>query len=336
MSAGAPRAGEPMWAVVFHRYGGPGVLEMMEAPVPRLRPGEVLVRTASSGLSAVDLDYRSGAVRPHGLGFPKQTGFDALGQVVDSRSAHVPVGAWVWCVLGLEPLRRRGTAVEYLAIDDTRVGLFPQGWIPPEQLGSLPLGALTALCALRDAARAQPGQRILVVGAGGAVGTAALQLARMRGIEADAVAGASGLEVCAELSAQEVVDRHDSRGMERLRRGPYDAVILAAGRAEDWIEAVRPAGRMALTRPAAAWPGLCCTSRVLRRRLVLRPVLAGHEADDLTRLASLAARGRLRPVVGRTYGIEDLVRAHAEYGRGGTSGARLIIHRRGAGPARRR
>lgn len=134
------------------------------------------------------------------------------------------------------------------------------------------MGALTALCALRDAARARPGQRILVVGAGGAVGTAALQLARMRGIGADAVTGASGLEVCAELGAQEVVDHHDIRGTERLRRGLYDAAILAAGRAEDWIEAVRPAGRMALTRPAAAWPGPRSAARVLRRRLVVRPV----------------------------------------------------------------
>ncbi|MEZ5089786.1 MAG: hypothetical protein R2719_08685 [Micropruina sp.] len=119
-----------MWAVQYHRYGGPSVLRRELVPRPVLRPGEVLLETVAGGVSLIDLLYRSGRVRLHGAGFPKQPGFDALGIVRESRVAGIRPGAWAWTVLGLEPARRRGTAVELLAVEADRLGVFPDGFVP--------------------------------------------------------------------------------------------------------------------------------------------------------------------------------------------------------------
>ncbi|HBX81396.1 MAG: zinc-binding dehydrogenase [Propionibacteriaceae bacterium] len=312
-----------MWAMQYHRYGAADVIQREEAAAPTLATDEVLVRTTSSGVSAIDLMYRAGQLRIHGFGFPKQPGFDALGQVVESRNPAIRPGTWVWTVLGLEPRRTRGTAVELLTLDPSRVGVFPDDFVPDPTVGSLPLGALTALKSLRDIARLQRGERVLIVGAGGAVGTAAVQLATILGARADAVCGAKGLELCAALGAEQVVDHADA-DVQAIQHGhAYDVVLVAAGRGTDWLDAVRPGGRMVLTRLDTWVAGLPAAWRGRVRTL---GVAAGHDSGDLTWLAQQVAAGGLRPTVGVTYPMTDLARAHADYGHGGTAGARLIVH----------
>lgn len=224
--------------------------------MPVLRPGEVLIETVSSGVSDIDLMYRSGRLRTHGMGFPKQPGSDVLGVIRDTRSSAAQPGRWVWSVLGLEPTRRRGTAVEYLRIDSSRIGLFLDGDAPEADIGALPLGALTALKSLRSA-RVAGGQRVLVVGAAGAVGTAAIQLARFLDADVDAVAGPAGQDVCHRLGASEVFN-HTTASVDAVQRsGSYDAVVVAAGRGKDWLGAARPGSRVVLTR--AQDPSFRCT-----------------------------------------------------------------------------
>lgn len=312
-----------MWAMQYHRYGDPSVLRREEIPAPVLRDGEVLVETVSSGVSLVDLMYRSGEIRLHGVGFPKQPGFDALGRVTESRNPAVAAGAWVWTVLGLQPLRRRGTAVELLALDPAHLGVFPSGYTPDPATGCLPLGALTALKSLRDGAQVRSGERVLVVGAGGAVGTAAIQLAQGMGAGVDAVCGRLGLELCSSLGAQRTFDHADA-GIRAVQDGhKYDVVLVAAGRGGDWLGAARPGGRVVFTR-IDAWARTLPAARRARTRI--RSVAAGHGAAELTSLAGQVAAGTLRPVVGAAYTVNDLARAHAEYGRHGTCGARLVTH----------
>ena len=153
-----------MWAVQYHRYGDPSVLKTEEVAVRKPKPGEVMVETVSSGVSAIDLMYRSGKLRMHGVGFPKQTGFDVLGIVRESRVPGIEADRWVWAVLDVEPLRRRGTAVQYLTVGSERIGAFPEEFVPPAEAGSLPLGSLTALRGIRDGVRAR--RRIGAIAAG--------------------------------------------------------------------------------------------------------------------------------------------------------------------------
>ena len=311
-----------MWAVQYHRYGGPEVLQRDEVPLPALRPNEALIETVSSGVSAIDLMYRSGQLRVHGIGFPKQPGFDVLGVVRDSRIPGIDEGRWAWAVLGLEPAQRRGTAVEFLRVDASRLGVFPEGYEPTPEAGSLPLGALTALKSLQST-QITAGQRLLVVGAAGAVGTPAIQLARAQGVTVDAVAGHAGLDLCHQLGASEVIDYSTSAVHAAQNDGNYDAVIVAAGRGKDWLQAANDSGRIVFTH-AGNWARTLPPALLRRRRI--SGVAAGHSNVDLTRLAQQVATDNLRPTVGRMYSINDLARAHQEYGEDGTVGARLVLH----------
>lgn len=312
-----------MWAMQYHMYGDPSVLRCEDVAPPMIRDGEVLVETISSGISQIDLLYRAGRVRTHGVGFPKQPGFDALGQVRESRNPDLPVGTWIWTVLGLEPTRRRGTQVELLALDPSRVAPFPAGFEPRPEVGSLALGALTALVGLRTASL-RSGERALVVGGAGAVGIAAIQLARHLGAAVDAVSGSAGLDVCAGLGADLVVDHAHPSASAVAASGRYDVVFLAAGRGRDWLGAAGPGGRTVVSR-LDSW--LVTLPDALRRRAWTRGFAAGHDATDLAWLAGLVADGVLRPVVGRTFAVTDLAQAHATLGSGGTAGARLVLHR---------
>ena len=311
-----------MWAVQYHRSGGPGVLRVEEVPHPVLRPGQILVRTLASGVSRIDALYRRGRL-PHGLSFPKQTGFDAVGEVVASRSDSIKVGDQVAVVLGLEPLRGRGTTVELLAVEPSRCGRFPAGYVPAVEDCALVLGGLTALRAVRDGLRTRSGDHVLVVGAGGPVGLAALQIACGCGASVDAVAGKAALDQCKDFGAVDVYDYRCAEA-ERVRGSRrYDGVVVAAGNPAAWFRAARRGAAVVLT-DGGAWPrSLPAAARAGARSV---PIAAGHDHKDLTWLARRIATGELVPVIGRRYGVQAVFRAHAALGSGGTCGARIIDH----------
>lgn len=312
-----------MWAVQYHRYGNPEVMRLEQTEAPTLRTGEVLLETISSGVSGIDALYRSGQLRLHGVGFPKQPGFDALGIIRESRIPGIEPGRWAWTVLGIEPFKTRGTAVQFLSLDAGRLGLFPPGFAPDVDAGALPLGALTAWRALTHSARPQPGDRLLIVGAGGPVGTSLIQLARYLGHEIDAVAGQAALTLCGSLGAEHALRHSTEQATELQSTQRYDKVFVAAGRAEDWLGAAKPGGQVIVIR-GDVW--LSAIPQALKMRRRLTPIAAGHDATALTRLAELHAADHLRPVVGRTYSLQDLPTAHAELSVGGTVGGRLVVH----------
>lgn len=313
-----------MWAVQYHRSGGPEVLRVEEIAAPSLRDGQVLVRTLASGVSRIDALYRRGRL-PHGPTFPKQTGFDAIGEVVQGRAGVIRPGDRVAVVLGLEPLRGRGTTVELLAVEPSRCGAFPAGYEPRVEDCALVLGGLTALRAVRDGLRPRRGERVLVVGAGGPVGLAAIQIARGAGAVVDAVAGSAALEECLGLGADEAYDYRGEEAAQLRASRRYGGMVVAAGRPSDWFNAVRRGGRAALT-DGGAWPG--SVVRAVRAGVRSIPIAAGHGSGDLRWLARRIVGGDLVPVVGRRYGVGEVGRAHAELGTGPTRGARIIDHRR--------
>lgn len=310
-----------MWAVQYCRHGGPEQLQMAQVPEPRLRRGQALVRVASSCISRIDAEYLAGRL-PHGIGFPKQVGLDAIGQVVDPNGADIAEGSWVTVVLGLEPWARRGTTVELLAVEPSRCGKFPTNYVPAKDDCALVLGGLTALKAVRDTLKVRPGDRVLVVGAGGPVGLAAIQIARLHGASVDAVAGTRALNTCHELGAQQAWDHRREAAHARSRRN-YDGIVLAAGRPSDWFSALDRKGRMAIT-DGGMWPG--SIPGAVRNQVKAIPVAAGHASSNLTWLAERIATRELSPVVHSRFAPVDIRSAFDSLTQPGTLGARLIEH----------
>ena len=167
-----------MRAVQYDKFGGSDLLTINEVPVPSPRPGQVLVRVQAFSVNRIDVIVREGEMRLFtGKRFPKGTGVDALGEVVSVGTGVMDykVGDIVWGFNGSISMAPTGTAAEYVLFRENRIHHAPriQNQI---DAAALPLVSLAALQVLRKNLKLQAGQRLLVVGASGGVGHAALQI----------------------------------------------------------------------------------------------------------------------------------------------------------------
>ncbi|NUV37617.1 NAD(P)-dependent alcohol dehydrogenase, partial [Streptomyces sp. KAI-27] len=213
-----------MRAALFDRYGPPEVLYEGRVPVPVPKPGEVLVKVHATSVNGGELAGRAGRVRlVTGRRFPQRTGIDFTGEVAEvTPGVRGPaVGDRVWGVLG----RTMGSAAEYVAIGPGRLSPAPRT-VSLTEAASLPAGGTTGLTALKAHAGLRPGERLLVRGAAGGVGSVAVQLGKALGAHVTAVAGAGRLDFVRELGADEAYS-YTECGPGDL--GPFDVIMDTAG-----------------------------------------------------------------------------------------------------------
>lgn len=312
--------------VQFDRYGGADALEVRTQPRPVPGPGDVLVRVHAAGLNPKDVMIRSGALRLQtGRTFPRGTGFDLSGEVVAAGRAVTDLapGAPVW---GFLDGVMGGAAADHVVV--------PRAWVArkPERLGwvegaALPLVASAALQALRGVARLEPGERVLIRGASGGVGSAAMQIARAMGAHVTGITSASGFSHCRELGADEVVNR-DQTDPTTLE-GSFDVFLdCVGGRSmRGWGRSLARGGRWVAVAPSVPVFLLTPVSRAIAPVLpiprfgfvVVRPRVA-----DLEELGRLVEDGRLRMPLAETYPLEAVRRAHEDVARGGAPGKRVL------------
>ncbi|MCX6173379.1 MAG: NAD(P)-dependent alcohol dehydrogenase [Ignavibacteriales bacterium] len=196
-----------MKAIVYTKYGSPDVIELKEVEKPSPKDDEVLIKVLAASLNALDWHLMRGkpfAVRLMigGLRKPKiiQPGRDAAGVVeaVGKNVTQFKPGDEVFgaCI---------GTLAEYVCADENKLALKPSN-ISFEQAAAVPIAAITALQGLRDKGKIQSGQKILVDGSGGGVGTFAVQIAKSFGAEVTAVCSTKNLETALSIGADHVID----------------------------------------------------------------------------------------------------------------------------------
>jgi NADPH:quinone reductase-like Zn-dependent oxidoreductase len=312
-----------MQAVQYDRYGGPEELEVRTVPVPAPTADQLLVRVAACGLNPADAFIRAGALRRFtGRRFPRWTGLDLVGEVVELGDSvdDLSRGQRVWGFLGSYD---RGTAAEYVAV--RRAEVAP----PPERIGTveaaaLPLVGTTALQALRDRARLQPGERVLIKGASGGVGSAAIQIATAMGAHVTAAASGPNLEHCRGLGADEVVDYTATDPADLDAR--FDVVLDCYGGSplRRYARLLTRGGRFVTIAPT---PGLLLVS-ILSRLLPIPRVeafFAKPNAADLTALARLVDDGTLRMAVMATYTLDQIREAHVAVAERHARGKRVLL-----------
>jgi NADPH:quinone reductase-like Zn-dependent oxidoreductase len=298
-----------MRAMVQDQYGPPSELRLREMDRPVPADDQVLVRVVASSVNALDWHFMRGTPwlmrLSEGLRRPKTSvrGVDVAG-VVEAVGKDV-----TWAKPGDEVLGSRdGAFAEYVA---GRVFVPKPASLSFEQAAAIPTAGLTALQAVRDHAQVRPGQRVLVTGAGGGVGSLAVQVAKAFGAHVTAETGGDRVDMVAGLGADRVVDR----AVEDVTRGRdrFDAIIDVAGRAslpalarllakEGTLVLVGAAGDGrglgTIVRPVAAM----VRSRLGGRRMVA--FIAKSRREDLLALRDLVEAGRLTPVIDRTYPLE--------------------------------
>jgi NADPH:quinone reductase-like Zn-dependent oxidoreductase len=317
-----------MRAVFYRRPGPPDVLELGEMPEPRISAREVLVRVRAAGVNPVDCKLRAMRIRPPWQRFPVIPGSDVAGEVVrvgDSVTRFQP-GDAVYAMLS--PFKG-GAYAEYAAVPERQAAHKPAN-LDYEAAASVPIAGLTALQALRDDGRVKPGDRVLINGASGGVGSFAVQVAKALGAMVTAVTSGRNVEWVKALGADRVVDyeREDfTRSGERYAV-VFDTVSSSSfGRCKPILT---PHGTYVRTLPSVSTILHAATSALsLGRRariFFLRP-----RAEDLDQLRELIEAGRVAPRVERVFALAQAAHAHAA-SESGHSRGKLVLRVAGLAP----
>lgn len=313
-----------MKAVLYDRYGGPDVLYLGRVPRPEPAVGEVLVKVHAFSVNGGELAARAGRFRlVTGRRFPKRVGVDFTGEVaaLGAPVTGIAAGDRVWGILGRTS--GFGSAAEYVTVPAERVGRVPDG-LDLVDAAALPV-AITAVTALRDKAGLRPGERLLVRGAAGGVGSAAVQLGTAYGAEVTALARAANLDFVRGLGAHEVVDHRTVRPEEL---GRFDVVMDTVGtELRSFRRLLDRGGRMVsiafdANRPAVSL-GYLAASTVHghgRVRFFSGDFTRAH-FDDLARHV---VEGRLSPVVDTIFPLEETAAAHRALEAGGVRGKHVV------------
>jgi NADPH:quinone reductase-like Zn-dependent oxidoreductase len=300
-----------MKAVEYDRYGGPEVLRLVDAPRPRPGQGELLVRVRAAALNPKDVMVRSGKFRVlSGSRFPKRVGFDWAGEIEEvgpGVTGVAPGSAWYGMLDGFQG----GACAEYLVVRRDQAAPKPPSLGFPEA-AAVPLAASTALQALRLVAKVKPGNRVLVNGASGGVGSFAIQIAKLSGAHVTATASAANLDLCRRLGADDALDY---RAADPLSGGDRFDVVFDVFGNRSFGEARRAlvkGGMFVSTVPAPRV--FLATALTLLTRTRAAFVMVRARADSLERLAEYVDDGKLAPVVEHVFPLERIAEAEAQVG----------------------
>ncbi len=311
-----------MYAVQMQAFGGPEVLEYTQVPSPQLGPGQVRVAVRAAGVNPAEAYIRTGTYAFFKPSFPYVPGFDGAGTVAEVApdvTGHA-VGDRVY-VASILSANRSGTYAEEVVCDGDGVHPLPD-WLTFEQGAAVGVPCTTAYRALFQRARVQPGETVLIHGASGGVGLAAVQLAVASGAVVIGTAGSdAGREAAAKAGAAHVLDHSDPDHMAALTdltagKG-VNAVIemLADKNLVVDLEALAMYGRVVVVGSRGSiefTPRLTMAKDSEIRGMALWNTPPADWATASQGVADALASGALKPVVGRTYPLSEAAAAQRD------------------------
>ena len=311
-----------MKAIVWTKYGPPEVLQLKEVEKPTPKDNEVLVRIYATTVTAGDCEQRSLKLpiwyalpmRAYvGLKRPKRItilGMDLAGEIesVGKDVKRFRKGDQVFASTGFI---RMGTYAEYICLPeepkDGALAIKPAN-MTYEEAAAVPNGGLEALCFLRQG-NVQSGQKVLINGAGGTIGTFAVQIAKSFGAEVTGVDNSKNLDMLRSIGADHVIDYTQE---DFTKKGEtYDFILDVVGKSSflGSISSLEQNGRYLITNPGSSqmvrgrWTSLISSKKVIFGAAHLR-------TEDLIFLKELVEAGMLKAVIDRRYPLEQIVEAH--------------------------
>jgi len=302
-------------AIVYHSYGSPDVLKLEDVEKPTPSDDELLIRVRAASVNPLDFHFMRGhTFKMPGQKSPKykRMGVDVAGEVeaVGKNITQFKVGDAVFGGCGRKGWANGiGSFAEYVCGLEDKLVLMPSN-LSFAQASSLPIAACTALQGLRDKGRIQQGQKVLIEGASGGVGTFAVQIAKAFGAEVTAVASTKKLETARLIGADHLIDYTEQDFTRASQR--YD-LIVGANSHHTIFECRRvltPNGRYVET--GGAFNITKILYAVLLGPLLSRTggkktslFIANINQEDLQFLASLAQTGKIIPVLDRSYPLRE-------------------------------
>lgn len=339
-----------MRAAVLRSFGGPEALRVAsDVPVPSCGPREVLVRVAAASVNPLDCRVRAGYGRAlYEPMLPLVLGRDVSGEVVARGDAAraFPLGAAVFGALS--PVAPRGTHAEYVAVPEAHLARVPPGWSHIDA-AAVPFAALTAWRALFTTANLRPGERLLILGAGGAVGAAATHLASARACPVAVTCAESDASRLVEAGAFDAWDYRSDVSLTAHAKtrdwAPFDVALDCVGGVKSERAATRllrkGVGRVVTLHGALAGEigekgiilgGAAAAFELARKKTLMRASedvgyhwsVMRPDADGMAAVARLAGEGRMRTPVGATFPLERAGEAYAA-AEGGKAGGKVVL-----------
>lgn len=305
-----------MKAIVYSKYGSPNVLQLTEVEKPSPEDNRVLVKVCAASVNATDWPHMRGKpflarITGNGLRKPKDSrlGVDLAGRVeaVGRKVTQLQIGDEVFGT-GL------GAFAEYVCPHEGAVVLKP-GTMTFEAAAAVPLAALTALQALRDKGQVQPGQQVLIFGAGGGVGTFAVQIAKLFGADVTAVCSTKNVDIVRSIGADHVVDYTQADFTRNGQR--YDLILAVNGYHPifSYRRALSPTGSYVMVGASSH------LNQALFQTMLLGPLLSRTGTQkmgfsitkilqsDLALMKDLLEAGKVVPVIDRCYPLSEVAEA---------------------------
>lgn len=321
-----------MRAAVYEKYGPPDVVEIKEVENPAIKDDEVLIRIRATTVSSADWRLRS-LDMPFGFGLIARPVFGFFGprqpilgselagdiEIVGKRVTKFKIGDAVFAFSGVG----LGCHAELKAMpEDGLIALKPAN-LSYEEAAALCFGGTTALDFLKTRGNIQRGDKVLIVGASGTVGSAAVQIAKHFGAEVTGVCSTANRELVKSIGADKVIDYTKE---DFTKTGEtYDIILVAAGTASfsSCKGSLKESGRLLLVLcglpEIAKIPFAAMTSR---KKIFAGP--AAERKQDLLYLKELAEAGAFKPVIDRRYPLERIVEAHRRVDTGRKTGSVVV------------
>ncbi|HOQ46115.1 MAG TPA: NADP-dependent oxidoreductase [Bryobacteraceae bacterium] len=314
-----------MRAAAIDRFGGPEVLRIHSVPVPEPAEGEVLIALDTAGVGSWDAAMRAGWSPTGHTEFPLVLGSDGAGTVaaVGPGVERLREGDQVYAYGFANP--KGGFYAEYVVVKEEQAAPIPKN-LDLLRAGAIPTTGLTALQGLDDALRIQPGETVLIHGAGGGVGSLAVQFAKLRGARVIATAtGEDGVEFVRRLGADEALDgrREDlAAEIRRVAPGGVSNLLALAGGAglERCLDAMRDGGRLAYPNGVEPEP---------KPRQGLRVTTYNGEpgVEQFSRLTRAVEEAGLQVPIAAEYPLGDAAKAHERLAAGHVLG-KIVLRTR--------
>ena len=322
-----------MKAIVCKKYGPPEVLQLKEVEKPTPKDNEVLIRIYATTVTTADANIRGFVFVPTGLGFLPRLMFgltkpkiNILGTELAGEIEAVGKDVRIFKegdqVFGM-PGSRFGAYAEYLCLPEKGALAIKPSNLTYEQATAVPFGATTALFFLRDKGNIQSGQKILINGASGGVGTYAVQIAKYYGAEVTGVCSTKNLELVKSLGADKVIDYTNE---DFTKNGEtYDMIYDTVGKTsfsgckkslkEKGLYLAGAGGLLEFVQ--MGWTSMIGDKKVLAGQ-------APEHKEDLLFLKELVEAGKITPVIDRSYPLEQIVEAHRYVDKGHKKGNIVI------------